>query len=126
MAAGWITNSARQAIYDRDKMTCAYCGKRCKAASVKGMTTREQADYMRQHAKDFATLDHIIPRATLALVYGSESFLNMLVNPRNLVTVCNGCNSSKKNTDLKTWCNRKGYSYRNVMRRIARRVNKTA
>ncbi len=70
MASGWITKSTRQAIYNRDGRACVYCG-----------TSEEHATL---------SLDHITPR--------SEG--GALRDPKNLVTACCHCNSTRGTMSL--------------------------
>jgi 5-methylcytosine-specific restriction endonuclease McrA len=124
MASGWIKKSVRYAIYKRDNHTCAYCAKKV-LVTPKGMNRAMQADFMRDHKYDIATLDHIIPQSDIKLVYGnSDDLKDRLIDPRNIITVCNECNSSKKSMDLREWCKVKGYRYDVIRKRIARRINK--
>jgi len=103
-------------IYARDNYECCYCGKSCKQGSfVKGMT---------DHA-DYATLDHIVSQWAIAQTCESQAeFRREIKNPRNLVVVCNGCNSSKKKTELFVWCATKGLDYAVILERIADRIQR--
>lgn len=124
MAAGWITKKARLAIYERDNNTCCYCGKMCKAASVKGMTRSEQAAHMKANYADIITLDHIVSQKDLAAAATDDAHFKALRrDPKNIVAVCNACNSSKKDTSLFVWVHQKGYDYGVILAEIARRIN---
>ena len=125
MKKRFVTESIRKAIYARDNMVCCYCGKTCILATCKGMTLPEQHAYMRLHKNDFATLDHIVSQWEIAQTCESDAeFRRKIADPINLVTVCNACNSSKKNTPLYVWVEKKGYNYRSILRRIAKQTQK--
>jgi len=115
MASGWISKKARTAILARDNMECCYCGKQCKQGSIAGMTRSEQISYMKQHYLDFATLDHIVARVYLTTK-------EEIQNPKNLVVVCNACNSSKKHTALEDWSKQKGLDYTSIQQKIQQRI----
>ena len=69
----WIRKDLRLAIYLRDGLVCAYCGRDLAGAPP--------AD---------VTLDHLIP--------GHEDH-----RATNLVTACRSCNSSRQDTPLTAW-----------------------
>jgi hypothetical protein len=48
-----------------------------------------------------------------------------LTDPRNLVTVCSSCNSSKKHNELYAWAKGKDLNIRNIRRRIESRVKRS-
>jgi 5-methylcytosine-specific restriction endonuclease McrA len=100
MASGWIKAKDRKAALERANYTCKYCKKVCKPATQKGFSRAEQAQWMKMFYADFATLDHLIPRSVRP---------DLMLNEHNLHVACNACNSSKKATDLETWCARKGF-----------------
>lgn len=119
MSNSWIGKAARQAIYDRDDLTCCYCGVKCITnipnASILDMASR----------KLIASLDHIVPQFRLAQQCNSDQeFFAARKNPINLVVVCVGCNSSKQHIDLKTWCKTTRKDYASILLEIERRVNK--
>jgi len=123
MAAGWISKAGRATIYNRDEMVCCYCGKTCKAASVQGMTRSEQAAHMKANYADIVTLDHIVSQKELAAASTDDADFNAKRrDPKNLVTVCNACNSSKKATPLYVWCAQKNLDYGVIIAEIARRI----
>jgi len=125
MAAGWIKRKTRLAIYARDNMQCCYCGKTCKPGSVKGMSLTEQHAYMKENYQDFATLDHIVSQWEIAQTVKSDvDFRHRLIDPQNLVTVCNACNSSKRHTELYIWASNKGLDYAAILVRISERIKK--
>lgn len=68
----WIYPPKRLAIYMRDGFACAYCGKGVEA----GVTL---------------TLDHLVP----------YSKGGAIIDPKNLITACRNCNSSRGNRSLK-------------------------
>lgn len=73
----WISQEKRLAIYLRDGLACAYCGK-----GIEEMGSKEHL-----------TLDHIKPY----IKGGSHK-------ETNLVTCCNHCNSVRRETPLRTFC----------------------
>lgn len=75
MSGTWIDKETRQRIYARDHHKCAYCG--CD---------------MSEHPESLS-LDHILARTA-----GGS-----LTDPKNLVTCCHQCNSSKNDSPLKKW-----------------------
>lgn len=111
-----IYYAGRFDIYTRDAYECCYCGKTCKqGAFTKGMT-----DYA-----DYATLDHIVSQWEIAQTCESQvEFRRAIKDPRNLVVVCNGCNSSKKKTELYIWCHTKNLDYAKILERIADRIQR--
>lgn len=116
MASGWISKAARYFIYQRDNNTCCYCGKVC-------VHSNGNAQTMRLNNQDFATLDHIVSRHEIAVKCIDEAeYRKEVRNPKNLVTVCNGCNASKRHSPLNIWCEIKGFDYVAIMAEIARRV----
>ena len=123
MASGWISKKARYAIYIRDKWQCCYCLKTCMPGSIDGYTLEQQHNYMRTWQADIATLDHIVPRHELKKVYHViHLYKHELYNPRNLVTICNGCNASRKRESLYVWSVARGYNYYAIIQRIAERI----
>ncbi len=110
----WISKSLRRKIYDRDGMTCAYCKETCMPSTVDGLNLAQYKEYQRAFMPRFATLDHIVARSN-----GGA-----LTCVMNLVTVCCACNASKKNLDLKVWCDETGRDYTAIKREIVRRVAK--
>ncbi|WP_139926367.1 HNH endonuclease [Hymenobacter sp. DG01] len=68
----WISQRVRLAIYMRDGFACAYCARGIEA----GLTL---------------TLDHIVP-------YSKGGAIK---DPKNLITACLNCNSSRGNRSLK-------------------------
>lgn len=111
MSSNWISKVKRTEILKRDNMVCCYCGKACEHYSE------------RTNNYDYATLDHIVARIILAQSCTNDRhFRAELRNPHNLVTVCNGCNSSKKDTDLFVWCKQTGKNYASIIAEIARRI----
>lgn len=136
MASGWITRkgktdrktgayvAGRLDIYARDNMECCYCGKECKPATLPGFTREAQVEYMRANYADFCTLDHITSQWAIAQVTDSAvDFKKAIRDPKNLVTVCNACNSSKKHTELYIWAVNRGLDYSAIMARIAHRTS---
>lgn len=117
MASGWISKATRKAIYARDNMVCCYCGKTCEAYSKESWK-----DSIR--SKDIATLDHIVSQWAIAQTCESDAhFRKEIRAAHNLVTVCNGCNSSKKHTELYIWCATKGLDYARILHTIAERIS---
>jgi len=115
MPSGWISPKQRKNLYDRDADTCCYCGK---------VGKRYTKEVWKQNPLDVITLDHIIPQHELAQEYPDiKDFRKAIKNPHNLVTVCNGCNSSKKHTPLFLWCETKGIDYKVIQQRIAYRTS---
>lgn len=70
MSSNWISRTVREAIYSRDEHTCVYCG-----------STAEHC---------VLSLDHITPR----------SLGGALTDPKNLVTACTHCNSTRGKMSL--------------------------
>jgi 5-methylcytosine-specific restriction endonuclease McrA len=123
MASGWIGKGTRRDIYRRDAHICCYCGKTCMPATIKGMSRAEQSQHMRDHYADIITLDHIVPQWEIAQTCESDAeFRRKVKDPANLVSVCNGCNSSKKHTPLYIWAVNKGFDYAVILERIAERI----
>lgn len=115
MSSNWMPRKLRNELYARDEMVCCYCGKTCLPYSK---------EIWKQNPHDVATLDHIISQWHIAQVSESDvDFTRKQKDPRNIVVVCNGCNSSKKKTDLYIWCNTKGLDYGLIVKRIASRIN---
>lgn len=113
MASGWLSKSKRAQIEKRDQMICCYCGKSCVKYNDRVNNT------------DFATLDHIVPQAEIFEAYkdqGYEAVKAAIQDIHNLVLVCNGCNSSKQETPLYTWCISKALDYSAILAEIARRI----
>lgn len=114
MASGWISKTTRLLIAKRDNMVCCYCGKTCIAYSKENC---------KNSPLDIYTLDHIVSQWAIAQTCESDAeFRRERRNPKNLVVVCNGCNSSKKHTELYIWALRKGYDYGVILARIAYRI----
>lgn len=110
MAAGWISTSKRNKIYARDNATCCYCGKSCQR-------------YNGTMDLDTMTLDHIVSQKELAAASTDDAdFSRKQKDARNLVVVCNGCNSSKKHTPLYVWCVQTNKDYAIIIAEIARRI----
>lgn len=113
MASGWICKNARKALYVRDNSICCYCGKTCVQGDTRKMT----------NAQDAATLDHIVPQVQLAASSTNDAhFAQLRRDPKNLVVVCMGCNSSKKHTELYVWCKQTNKNYPRILAEIARRI----
>lgn len=110
MAAGWISKNKRNAIYTRDNNTCCYCGKHCN-------------HYAGSMDNDTITLDHIVSQKELAAASTDDAhFAKLRRDAKNIVVVCNGCNSSKKHTPLYVWCAQTGKDYGIILAEIARRI----
>lgn len=77
----WISRSTRLAIYARDGFRCIACGYRA--------ITIEHVNVSALHWNGL-TLDHLDTNKRGA-------------DPKNLVTLCLPCNSSRRDTDPKTW-----------------------
>ena len=75
MSGNWIEKAVRERIYQRDHYRCVYCG----------------ADLSENRSE--LSLDHILAR-----VSGGD-----VTDPKNLLTCCRCCNSSKNATPLKKW-----------------------
>jgi 5-methylcytosine-specific restriction endonuclease McrA len=88
LSDNWITRVMRLAIYMRDRFTCVYCCRDLHAAEPFTIT-----------------LDHIKPRNA-----GGKH------TPKNLVTACRSCNSSKKHH--RDWINKR--QQKRVDRQIAK------
>lgn len=122
MASGWIGKKERKAIYDRDDCTCCYCGTKCLIAA--GMPIAQQKAFQKENAHKIATLDHIVSQWEIAQTAESDvDFRRKIQDPKNLVTVCNKCNSSKKHTPLYIWADRMGFDYSSILERIAQRTH---
>lgn len=116
MASGWISKKQRKLIAERDNLVCCYCGKQCIPYTKEDWKLRPL---------DVYTLDHIVSQWEIAQTCESDAhFRHARRDPRNLVTVCNGCNSSKKHTELYIWINRKGFDYGKIIAEIGRRIQK--
>lgn len=114
MASGWINKKTRKLIAQRDNMVCCYCGKTCIAYSKEDWKNRPL---------DVYTLDHIVSQWAIAQTCESDiEFRKAIRDPKNLVTVCNGCNSSKKHTELYIWATVKGFDYGAILGRIAQQI----
>lgn len=121
MSSNWISKSERKRIIARDNCTCCYCNQKCVLAS--GMSQDEQIKFMRENHQMIATLDHIISQYEIAQACESDAqFRREIKNPRNLVTVCNGCNSRKKHYSLYIFAQRMGFDYAGILERIAQRI----
>lgn len=126
MSSRWLNDSTRRAIYTRDNDTCCYCGKACIRASYKGMSKEEKYAFMRTNHNMIITLDHIVPQKQLAAAATNDAHFRVLRrDPKNLVAVCNQCNSSKQDTELYVWCAQQGFDYSSILTRIAERVSKS-
>lgn len=113
MASGWISTKTRKALYIRDNMTCCYCGKKCNP-------------YNGNMDNDTVTLDHIVSQKELAASSVDDAdFAAKQKNPKNIVVVCNGCNSSKKHSPLYVWCAKNDKDYAAIITRIAERISIT-
>jgi len=84
----WIRLSTRFAIYERDGFRCLVCGHQGSWQKQKGWSWKS----MRPSA---LSLDHVVPKA-----WGGTNA------PDNLVTLCVGCNSSRKDVAFVDWCPR--------------------
>lgn len=121
MSSNWITKSQRRKIYQRDNYTCCYCGQQC--VSTFGVSQDENIKLMRENAQWIATLDHIVSQWELAQSSESDAhFRREIRNPRNLVCVCNGCNSRKKHHTLYVFAHRMGFDYAAILSRISERI----
>jgi 5-methylcytosine-specific restriction endonuclease McrA len=109
MANSWINPNVRQAIYQRDNMTCVYCGCTCESGNTgKG-----------------ASLDHIVSQKELASVAADDKHFGMLRrDPKNLVVACRLCNQRKGTFTVFEFCNRIGISYADTIADIAMRVSR--
>lgn len=117
MANSWIGKGARDELYKRDGMICCYCSKRCIKADSRNVDTSLR--------KDCASLDHIVPQKDLAASATDDHHFGMLRrDPKNLVLVCVGCNSSKQHKSLYVWCKQTQRDYATIIAEIARRIAK--
>lgn len=116
MASGWINRKLRKLIaINRDSLVCCYCEKQCIEYTKEDWKNRPL---------DVYTLDHIVSQWEIAQTCESDAeFKRKIRDPKNLVCVCNGCNSSKKSTPLYIWAAVKGFDYGMILERIATRVN---
>jgi len=117
MSNSWIGKLARQALYRRDDLVCCYCGITCITgiADSRVLTPQEK--------KTVATLDHIVPQKELAeSARNDKEFFELRRDPKNLVVVCMGCNSSKQHTTLYVWCNKTHKNYAKILAEISRRI----
>ncbi len=113
MSNSWIGKNTRQALYNRDKLTCCYCDRICVQCN-----TRESSN-----PGIGATLDHIVPQKTLAeSATNDKEFFRKRRDPKNLVVVCMSCNSSKQHIELYTWCANTGKNYGRILAEISRRI----
>jgi 5-methylcytosine-specific restriction endonuclease McrA len=98
MASGWISQTTRQAIYERDSRKCVYCGVGEKKAVL--------------------SLDHIECR----------SWGGALKDPQNLVTACHWCNSARSDMTIPEFQrylrNVKGLRTKGLARKIKRLTSK--
>lgn len=118
MPNGWINKNVRQQLYVRDECTCCYCGKKCSTGvrDSRGLSISEK--------KSMATLDHIVPQKELAESSANDKeFFSKRRDPKNIVVVCMGCNSSKNHTPLYIWCARTNRDYIKIEAEIIRRVS---
>lgn len=92
--SSWLPRDARHAIYARDGHACACC-------AIRG-----------GHNGAGLTVDHIRSQ------HGEGGDSNL----RNLVTLCNSCNSSKQDTPLDQWVNdslvNRGHDAQVVLQRV--------
>ena len=79
-AGRWIRVEKRAAIYERDGWQCTYCGR-----GPRDARSMDQAAVI-------LTLDHLTARS-----HGGDN------SPRNLVSACKSCNSSRGNRPA-AWC----------------------
>jgi len=79
-SSNFVSKPIRRAIYERDRFSCAYCGKDLSSAGHRDIT-----------------LDHII----------AEALGGDVKDPQNLITACLHCNSSKRAEPLLSWHSRK-------------------
>lgn len=122
MSNSWIGKIARKFIYDRDELICCYCGKTC----ITGIDAEAINALSREDKRNIATLDHIVPQKELKNVSDSiTEFHHRQRDPKNLVVVCVGCNSSKQHTPLYVWCAKTSRNYGEILAEIARRINIT-
>jgi len=122
MPSKWIGRKTRLAIYARDNMECCYCGKTC---------VRYTRHDWKHNTYDVITLDHIVSQWEIAQSCESDAeFSRERKNPKNLVAVCNGCNSHKKHTPLFVWVTERynvgaiPFDYATILERIASRIKK--
>lgn len=85
---GWIRGSKRWAIYARDGIACVYCG----------------AGYIGPAS---LTLDHVVCR-----VNGGSN------HETNLVTACNDCNATRKDTALDAFALARGLDVNVILTKI--------
>ena len=90
----WIRSAKRWAIYARDGIACVYCG----------------AGYVGPAS---LTLDHVVCR-----VNGGNN------HETNLVTACNDCNATRKDTDLTTFALSRGLDPAAVLTKIQTQTGK--
>jgi len=115
MASKWIGRKARQELCERDNYICCYCGEE---------TYSYTPELYAINPRSMATLDHIIPQVELARRAKNDKEFNLLKrDPNNLVCVCNGCNSSKQDTDLEEWCEKTGRDFTRICEEIKNRVS---
>ncbi len=113
MSNSWISKGARQWLYTRDQLICCYCGMTCHIGN-----TRTDSDL-----GSCATLDHIVPQKDLAeSATNDKHFFALRPDPKNLVTVCMKCNSSKQHTSLYVWCKQTNRDYAAHIKEISRRI----
>jgi len=118
MSNSWIGKNARRSIYARDNMICCYCEKPC-ITGIEDASLLEKRD-----RKNIASLDHIVPRYQIAQTCESDrEFFTKQRDPKNLVVVCVGCNSSKQHTPLFVWAAKTNKDYYRIQKEIARRIN---
>lgn len=87
------------------------------------MPQAEQITFMKANHLRIATLDHIVPQWEIAQTCESDAqFRREIKNPKNLVVVCNGCNSRKKHYPLYVFAQRMGFDYGAILARIAERI----
>ena len=112
MASNWIGKVARNKIYQRDHMTCCYCGKVCKK-------------YDGHMDLDTVTLDHVVSQKELLEVSLDDAdFSKKRKDAKNIVVACNGCNASKKHHSLYAWCVITNKNYGAILVEIGTRIQK--
>jgi len=118
MSNSWIGKLTRKALYGRDALTCCYCGIQC----ITGIADSRMLTKVQK--KTVATLDHIVPQKELAAAATDDAdFYHARKDPKNLVCVCMGCNSSKQHTPLYVWCKKTRRNYAVILAEISRRIS---
>jgi 5-methylcytosine-specific restriction endonuclease McrA len=112
MASNWIGKVTRNKIYQRDHMTCCYCGKVCKS-------------YDGKMDLDTVTLDHVVSqKELLEASINDADFSKKRKDAKNIVVACNGCNASEKHHSLYAWCVLTGKNYGAILVEIGTRIQK--